>query len=160
MPTARKTRSIPREKGRATPRASVIYPLRQVTDATAVVDGQEVPRNGQDRQSQTSLGTAAARTLATTTKSVPQMQEISSRWLLRLLPWVQVSAGTYRVNRRLTYAVGDGRVSFIVEGSEVRVVPPELGELAVLSDNLQGIRQIKAYGRQTHEDARFAQRTC
>ncbi|HWD93898.1 MAG TPA: ABC transporter ATP-binding protein [Verrucomicrobiae bacterium] len=29
---------------------------------------------------------------------------------------------------------------------------------ALLMDNLQGIRQIKAFGRQTHEDARFAQR--
>lgn len=36
----------------------------------------------------TSLDTAAARNLATTTKSVPQMQEITSRWLLRMLPWV------------------------------------------------------------------------
>ena len=53
-----------------------------------------------DRQ-QRSLTTAAARNLATTTKSVPQMQAITSRWLLRMLPWVQVSGGTYRVNRRL-----------------------------------------------------------
>ena len=29
---------------------------------------------------------------------------------------------------------------------------------ALLMDNLQGIRQIKAYGQQTHEDARFARR--
>lgn len=29
---------------------------------------------------------------------------------------------------------------------------------ALLMDNLQGIRQIKAFGRQTHEDARFAKR--
>lgn len=29
---------------------------------------------------------------------------------------------------------------------------------ALLMDNLQGIRQIKAFGRQTHEDQRFAQR--
>ena len=29
---------------------------------------------------------------------------------------------------------------------------------ALLMDNLQGIRQIKAYGRQGHEDARFAER--
>ncbi|CAM5333426.1 family 2B encapsulin nanocompartment shell protein [Streptomyces abikoensis] len=81
-----------------------------------------------------SLGTSAARQLATTTKSVPQMQGISSRWLLRVLPWVQVSAGTYRVNRRLTYTVGDGRVEFISTGSEVRVIPPELGELPLLRD--------------------------
>ncbi|MGP3939861.1 family 2B encapsulin nanocompartment shell protein [Streptomyces sp. 6N106] len=79
-----------------------------------------------------SLGTAAARNLATTTKSVPQMQAISSRWLLRVLPWVHVSAGTYRVNRRLTYTVGDGRVEFISTGSQVRVIPPELGELPTL----------------------------
>jgi ABC-type multidrug transport system fused ATPase/permease subunit len=29
---------------------------------------------------------------------------------------------------------------------------------ALLMDNLQGIRQVKAYGQQTHEDTRFAQR--
>ena len=52
-------------------------------------------------QPRQSLSTAAARNLATTTKTVPQMQGISSRWLLRVLPWVQVSGGTYRVNRRL-----------------------------------------------------------
>ncbi|MFC5721522.1 family 2B encapsulin nanocompartment shell protein [Streptomyces gamaensis] len=83
---------------------------------------------------QLSLSTAAARQLATTTKSVPQMQGISSRWLLRVLPWVQVSAGTYRVNRRLTYTLGDGRVEFISTGTEVRVIPPELGELPMLRD--------------------------
>lgn len=54
---------------------------------------------------QQSLGTAAARNLATTTKSAPQMQEITSRWLLKMLPWVQVQGGTYRVNRRLSYSV-------------------------------------------------------
>jgi len=79
-----------------------------------------------------SLGRAAARTLATTTKSVPQMQGISSRWLLKVLPWVEVSGGAYRVNRRLSYAVGDGKVTFSTTGSEVRVIPPELGELAPL----------------------------
>jgi CRP-like cAMP-binding protein len=88
--------------------------------------------NGRAEQSQLSLSTAAARNLATTTKSVPQMQEITSRWLLRMLPWVNVSGGTYRVNRRLTYVVGDGRVTFTNNGGEIRVVPGELGELALL----------------------------
>ncbi|MFE2496396.1 family 2B encapsulin nanocompartment shell protein [Streptomyces scopuliridis] len=82
--------------------------------------------------SQQSLGTAAARNLATTTKSVPQMQEITSRWLLRMLPWVQVQGGTYRVNRRLSYAVGDGRVTFVQTGDRVAVIPAELGELPAL----------------------------
>lgn len=86
------------------------------------------PETGQ----QTSLGTAGARNLATTTKSEPQMQGISSRWLLRMLPWVQVSGGTYRVNRRLSYAVGRGRVSFVKTGAEVRVVAPSLREVPVL----------------------------
>jgi CRP-like cAMP-binding protein len=81
---------------------------------------------------QLSLGRAAARNLATTTKSVPQMQGISSRWLLRMLPWIEVAGGTYRVNRRLSYAVGDGRVTFSKTGATVRVIPPELGELPLL----------------------------
>jgi Phage capsid-like protein/Cyclic nucleotide-binding domain len=83
-------------------------------------------------QPQTSLGTAGARQLATTTKSVPQMQGISPRWLLRLLPWVQTSGGVFRVNRRLTYAVGDGRLSFTSTGAKVQVIPQELAELPLL----------------------------
>ncbi|WNM30165.1 family 2B encapsulin nanocompartment shell protein [Streptomyces sp. Li-HN-5-11] len=128
--------------------------------------GDEV-RTEQDRPQQ-SLGTAAARNLATTTKSVPQMQEISSRWLLRLLPWVDVQGGTYRVNRRLTYAVGDGRITFVKTGDRVEVIPAELGELpalrgfeddAVLSELAQRCRQrevgagqvIASFGNQTEE---------
>ncbi|MFI1972133.1 family 2B encapsulin nanocompartment shell protein [Streptomyces cinnamoneus] len=83
-------------------------------------------------RAQLSLGIAAARNLATTTKTVPQMQGISSRWLLRTLPWVEVKGGTYRVNRRLVYEVGDGRVTFVQDGAAVRVVPAELGELPLL----------------------------
>src|SRR5260370_8967921 len=83
-------------------------------------------------QPQASMGTAGARNLATTTKSLPQMQEITSRWLLRMLPWVQVAGGTYRVNRRLSYAVGHGRVSFVKTGADVRVIPPSLREIPPL----------------------------
>src|SRR5262245_14461223 len=81
---------------------------------------------------QLSLSTAAARNLATTTKSVPQMQGITSRWLLRILPWVQASGGIYRVNRRLTYVVGDGRVTFTGTADDIRVIPQELRELSLL----------------------------
>lgn len=86
-----------------------------------------------DEQQRQSLSTAAARNLTHTTKSVPQMQEITSRWLLRKLPWVQVSGGTYRVNRRLTYRMGDGRLTFTNMGSAVQVVPAELRELALFA---------------------------
>ncbi|MCC5578137.1 cyclic nucleotide-binding domain-containing protein [Microtetraspora sp. AC03309] len=85
-----------------------------------------------NEQPQLSLGTAAARNLATTTKSAPQMQEITSRHLLRVLPWVQVIGGAYRVNRRLSYAVGDGRITFVSTGADIRVIPAELCELPTL----------------------------
>ncbi|CAG6392723.1 cyclic nucleotide-binding domain-containing protein [Streptomyces cocklensis] len=94
--------------------------------------GQDTAHGNPQDAARTSLDTAAARNLATTTKSTPQMQGISSRWLLKVLPWVQVNAGTYRVNRRLSYAVGDGRVTFVKTGSQVRVIPQELGEIAHL----------------------------
>ncbi|MDQ3761626.1 MAG: cyclic nucleotide-binding domain-containing protein [Actinomycetota bacterium] len=97
--------------------------MTEAVQSESVVNGER-PR--------LSLSTTAARNLATTTKSEPQMQGITSRWLLRVLPWVEASGGTFRVNRRLTYAVGDGRVTFTQEGSEVRVIPDELRELAVL----------------------------
>ncbi|WP_405164686.1 family 2A encapsulin nanocompartment shell protein [Nocardia sp. NBC_01499] len=46
-----------------------------------------------------SLSDAAAQTLATETKTVPQMESITPRWLVPLLDWVPVEAGLYRRNR-------------------------------------------------------------
>ncbi len=83
----------------------------------------------EELKQQMSLDIAAARALTTTTKSAPQMQEITSSWLLRLLPCVQVSGGTYRVNRRLSHALDEGLLTFTSNGSEVRVVPADLAEL-------------------------------
>ncbi|MEX2980389.1 family 2B encapsulin nanocompartment shell protein [Streptomyces sp. C36] len=100
--------------------------------ATAAHRQQPEQPEQQAARAQLSLGIDAARNLATTTKSVPQMQGLSSRWLLRMLPWVEVKGGTYRVNRRLAYEVGDGRVTFVQDGAAVRVVPAELGELPLL----------------------------
>ncbi len=45
------------------------------------------------------LGSAAARQLANATKTVPQLETITPRFLLHLLSWVPVEAGIYRVNR-------------------------------------------------------------
>jgi len=45
------------------------------------------------------LGERAARQLASTTKTPPQMLAITPRWLISFLPWIPVEAGTYRVNR-------------------------------------------------------------
>ena len=93
---------------------------------------EPVPESAADAQP-TSLSTSAARQLTTTTKSEPQMQAISSRWLLRTLPWVDVRGGTYRVNRRLQLRIGRGRVQFEQNGgNDIKVIPETLTELPVL----------------------------
>lgn len=94
-----------------------------ITEPTAEANGHK----------QQSLSTQAARNLSTTTKTVPQMQGITSRWLTRTLPWVNVSGGTYRVNRRLSLAVGRGRVMFVQNGADdVRIIPETMRALPVL----------------------------
>ncbi len=102
-----------------------------------------------------SLDTAAARKLATTSKTAPHMREISPRWLLRALPWVELAAGAYRVNRRLTYEAGGGRVAFSHTGTRLRVVPPSLTELPFLHayedravlESLAGMFEQREYER-------------
>jgi Phage capsid-like protein/Cyclic nucleotide-binding domain len=125
--------------------------VTETIDPTVAANGGGESQ-AEERQQRT-LTTAAARNLATTTKSAPQMQAITSRWLLRMLPWVQVNGGTYRVNRRLSYTIGSGRVSFSVAGDDIAVVPPTLREikpLATLDDDaalaaLAGLFQRKEY---------------
>ncbi len=45
------------------------------------------------------LGAQSARQLANTTKTPPQWIGVTPRWLVSLLPWTPVEAGTYRVNK-------------------------------------------------------------
>ena len=47
----------------------------------------------------TALGDNAARQLANATKTAPQLETISPRWLTHLLQWVPVEAGIYRLNQ-------------------------------------------------------------
>ena len=79
---------------------------------------------------QRSVTTAVARNLATTTKTNPKMMSITPRWLLSLLPWVQVNGGTYRVNRtkvelsraeRIEIDLSEGKPTFSAES--LRSVP-------------------------------------
>ena len=51
------------------------------------------------KESRRALGDRAARQLANTTKTAPQMLAITPRWLVHLLPWTPVESGTFRVNR-------------------------------------------------------------
>ncbi len=53
----------------------------------------------QDHELQLALGDAAARQLANATKTVPQLLTISPRWFVRLLHWLPVEAGIYRLNK-------------------------------------------------------------
>jgi hypothetical protein len=48
---------------------------------------------------QHTLGDLAARQLANTTKTAPQYDAITPRWLVRLLDWKPLESGTLRVNR-------------------------------------------------------------
>lgn len=52
-----------------------------------------------EHEPQTALGDVAARQLAIAQRTVPQMSRITPRWLTRLLQWVPVDAGVYRVNK-------------------------------------------------------------
>jgi hypothetical protein len=92
--------------------------------------GQEVTMNDY----QQSLSPDAARQLATTTKTRPQMRAITPRYLLRALPWVDVESGVYRVNRRRTFVLGDDRISSYSENGTHRVVAEDLRELPYLRE--------------------------
>jgi Phage capsid-like protein len=52
-----------------------------------------------DAQHSHALGDLAARQLANTTKTAPQLATITPRWLALLLQWIPVEAGIYRLNR-------------------------------------------------------------
>lgn len=95
-------------------------------------NGPDTPGEPGPEATRLTLSTRAARQLATTTKTVPQSQDISPRWLLRMLPWVEAAGGTFRVNRRLAYSVGDGLINLTSVGDRMRIIPRELGELSIL----------------------------
>lgn len=81
-----------------------------------------------------SLGRKAARNLATTTKTPVQTVGITPRYLLRLLPWVRVQAGTYRVNRRKALGATGARLRVSQHDDAVRVEPETLRALPILAD--------------------------
>jgi hypothetical protein len=67
----------------------------------------------------TALGDVAARTLANATKTGPQLSAITPRWLVRLLSFVPVEAGIYRVNR----VKDESSVSVACSGLDERELP-------------------------------------
>jgi CRP-like cAMP-binding protein len=84
-----------------------------------------------------------ARNLATATVTAPQNAEATPRWLLRLLPWVDVDGGVYRVNRREQVIPKAGHVSTHAEGDALRVKAGNLQNIPLFHglshDALEGI---------------------
>lgn len=85
-----------------------------------------------DGGTQRSLGPEAARNLATTTKTVPQTIGITPRWFLKLLPWVQVSGGTYRVNQKKIVVREPQRVRIEFQDGQTRIDPEALRSIPLL----------------------------
>ena len=83
---------------------------------------------------QESFSQDAARQLATTTKSVPQMVGITPRYLTRLLPWVEVNSGTYRVNRQKVVLAQDEKIKFDFEGGDSHVQAYHLKSLSLFQN--------------------------
>jgi hypothetical protein len=75
---------------------------------------------------QRSVTTAVARNLATTTKTNPKMMSITPRLLLNLLPWVQVTGGTYRVNRTKVELSRAERIEVLLDSGAPTFAPEAL----------------------------------
>ncbi len=65
------------------------------------------------------LGDLAARQLANTTKTVPQLTAITPRWLVQLLGWVPVESGTYKVNK----VKNDQEIEVVCGARDERTLP-------------------------------------
>ena len=72
-------------------------------------------------ESNATLGAQAARQLANTTKTPPQWAGTTPRWLVSLLPWTPVEAGTYRVNR--VKETGEGNIGIECSPSDGDPLP-------------------------------------
>jgi len=82
---------------------------------------------------QRSVTTAVARNLANTTKTSPKMMSITPRWLLSLLPWVQVNGGTYRVNRTKVELKNAERIGLDVVNGQSSFAPEALRGVPLFS---------------------------
>jgi len=78
------------------------------------------------------LSVRAARTLSHPTLTVPQMLAESPRWLLHLLPWVNVPGGVYQINRRRIVLRQSDRIATHFEGDAARLEPAPLRALSLL----------------------------
>ncbi|SDN64920.1 Cyclic nucleotide-binding domain-containing protein [Methylobacterium phyllostachyos] len=80
-----------------------------------------------------SVSATAARNLATATVTSVQNAANTPRWLLRLLPFVDVAGGVYRVNRRAVVLAKPGRVELTAEGTGRAIRPGSLRSVPLFS---------------------------
>jgi CRP-like cAMP-binding protein len=78
-----------------------------------------------------SVSPAAARNLAHSTKTHAQWSALSPRLLMRLLPWVHVDGGVYRVNRVGLLVPDNEDLAISVNGDAVDLDPAQLGKLTI-----------------------------
>ncbi len=82
---------------------------------------------------QRSVTTSVARNLSDTTKTSPMMMSITPRWLLQLLPWVQVESGTYRVNRTKVELPSAARIGLDLNLLDASLNPDSLRSVPLFS---------------------------
>lgn len=90
------------------------------------------PEVAQNPQLQ-SVTIEAARNLSITNNTVPQVAGITPRWLLHFLPWVQVSSGTYRVNRTKVVLKQHPKVTVNNNNGFSTIAPEDLRVIPMLS---------------------------
>ena len=80
------------------------------------------------------LSPRAARTLSHPTLTPPQMLAVTPRWLLHLLPWVNVKGGVYQINRRRIVLTQGTRIIAGLEDDRAQIDPQALRALALLRE--------------------------
>lgn len=81
-----------------------------------------------------SVSIEAARNLATTTKSRVQQLGVTPRYLLNLLPWMGIEAGSFRVNQRKVLIPEAVRLRIGTLDGTTALDPMELGRVPFLRD--------------------------
>ncbi len=100
-----------------------------------------------------SLSATAARNLATATVTVPQNAARTPRWLHKLLPWIDVDGGVYRVNRRKILVNKAGLILTEVDGKKAHVDAKSLRGIPLFSglDN-ESLRTVAGEFATEHHD--------
>lgn len=101
-----------------------------------------------------SLPKEQARQLTEISKTRPQAESISSRNLLKNLPWVNVTGGNYRVNRRQVLEIRPGRVTFEKKENIDQIYGPSLCQMPSLSkiQNDELLKKIAAIAEREEFD--------